>query len=88
MEDAHDTPAGARPRAQHSFLVRFWRATPKGPWHFTLQRTAHEPAMHFAGVDLLFAFLLTQLGEDAPFLQRGDADQNSFETHPSPARRP
>lgn len=65
MEDEHDAPKDMRQHEQHSFLIRFWRPAPNGPWHVTLQRTTREQAMHFAGIDLLFAFLLTQLGEEA-----------------------
>ena len=66
MPNAHDLPDDARQPAQHSFLIRFWRTTPRGAWHATLQRATDEPAMHFAGIELLFAFLLVHLDEDAP----------------------
>lgn len=84
MEDAHDFPNDMRQPAQHSFLVRFWRSTPNGSWHVTLQRTTREPAMHFAGVDLLFAFLLMQLGDDAPFLNPGVTDQQRIDAPDAP----
>ena len=57
---------GDRPLAYHAFLVRFWRTSPSTCWHASIQRTTGEPARHFAGIDLLFAFLLAQFGEEAP----------------------
>lgn len=78
MPNDHESSAGGNASpAYHAFLIRFWRSAPGGRWHATLQRTTHEPAIHFAGIDLLFAHLLMQLGEETPpghLLQGKDGD--------------
>ena len=80
MLNAPESPEEhARQPAQYSFLIRFWRSSPHGLCHATLQRTTHEPALHFSGIDLLFGFLLTQLGEDAPALS---GDETQFDSSP------
>ena len=44
----------------HSYLLRIWRDDKRRPWQASLQSTATEQLVHFAGLEALFAFLETQ----------------------------
>lgn len=45
----------------HSYLLRLWHGGPHAPYHASLHCTATKTVYHFATVEALFAFLLTQL---------------------------
>ena len=45
----------------HSYLLRLWHGGAHAPYHASLHCTATEQVYHFATVEALFAFLLTQV---------------------------
>ncbi len=66
--NSHDTSTRLHQRQQRqahqSFLLRLWREEGDHAWHASLQNTGTEKTVHFANMDLLFAFLITQIPED------------------------
>ena len=61
----------------HSYLLRLWHGSAQAPYHASLQCTATEQVYHFATVEALFAFLLTQvlpLSTDGAPCSPGDTD--------------
>ncbi len=48
-----------------SFLLRLWRGERQDTWRATLQSTATAQVIHFADVESMIAFLVTELAAEA-----------------------
>ncbi len=53
----------------HSYLLRLWRTGPRLPYHASLRCIGSEQFYHFATVEALVAFLVTQLPPAGDWVQ-------------------
>lgn len=66
----------------HSYLVRLWQADQETTWRALVQCVQSGETLHFADLDLLFAFLTAQTAarqsiDQTKATHRGDAEESN-----------